>query len=82
MRSTPIQQALAASAPADARAARAGVIQAALRVAEFDLARTEAATLVQSAPSDPEAARSTATRSGRRGCSRKPKINIAAWRSK
>src|SRR5205823_1539222 len=49
------QQALAVAAPANARAARAGVIQAALRVAEFDLARTEAATLLQSAPADPEA---------------------------
>jgi tetratricopeptide (TPR) repeat protein len=50
------KQALAATVPADARAARSGLIQAALRMAEFDLARTEAARLVESAPADPEAA--------------------------
>jgi Flp pilus assembly protein TadD/predicted aspartyl protease len=37
------------------RNARAGVIQSALRVAEFDLARNEAETLVKIAPRDPDA---------------------------
>ena len=37
------------------RSARAGVIQSALRVAEFDLARNEAETLVKIAPRDPDA---------------------------
>jgi predicted aspartyl protease/Flp pilus assembly protein TadD len=41
--------------PDDVRDARAGVVQAALRVAEFDLARTEAQTLVASAPTSPDA---------------------------
>jgi tetratricopeptide (TPR) repeat protein len=47
------QRALTASVPADPREARAGVVQAALRVAEFDLARVEADVLVRSAPLDP-----------------------------
>src|SRR6266851_8344623 len=47
------QRALTASVPADVREARAGLVQAALRVAEFDLARIEADTLVKSAPLDP-----------------------------
>src|SRR5437870_3992625 len=50
------KHALDAAVPADARAARSGLIQAALRIAEFDLARTEAAKLVEAAPTDPEAA--------------------------
>jgi tetratricopeptide (TPR) repeat protein len=37
------------------RSARAGVVQAALRVAEFDTARTEGETLARSAPRDPDA---------------------------
>src|SRR5436189_1365362 len=42
--------------PADeARAARAGVVQAALRVAEFSLARREAETLLKNSPRAPEA---------------------------
>jgi tetratricopeptide (TPR) repeat protein len=47
------QLALTASVPADAREARTGIVQAALRVAEFDLARVEADALVKSAPLDP-----------------------------
>lgn len=39
----------------DVRAARSGVIQSALRVAEFDLARVEAERLVTSSPHAPEA---------------------------
>src|SRR5438552_11284052 len=37
------------------RAARSGIIQAALRVAEFDTARTESDALLKSSPHDPEA---------------------------
>jgi len=40
---------------ATARQARAGLISSALRVADFDLARREADTLVKSAPGDPDA---------------------------
>src|SRR4249920_764173 len=40
------KRALTASVPADARAARSGVVQSALRVAEFATARTEAARLM------------------------------------
>ncbi len=40
---------------ATVRQARAGVISSALRVADFELARREADTLVKAAPSDPEA---------------------------
>jgi tetratricopeptide (TPR) repeat protein len=47
------QLALTASVPADAREARTGIVQAALRVAEFDLAHVEADALVKSAPLDP-----------------------------
>jgi len=50
------QKALTATVPADARATRTGMIQAALRVAEFDIARREALQLVTGAPADPEAA--------------------------
>jgi tetratricopeptide (TPR) repeat protein len=49
------QRALTGPDPADPRAARAGIIQAALRVAEFTIARTEAEALVRSAPLDPNA---------------------------
>jgi tetratricopeptide (TPR) repeat protein len=49
------QRALAIAPPDDVRTARAGVIQAALRVAEFDLARLEAEKLVAAAPKSPEA---------------------------
>jgi tetratricopeptide (TPR) repeat protein len=49
------QKALHASPPSDVRAARAGVVQSALRVAEFATARTEAATLLADSPEDPAA---------------------------
>jgi tetratricopeptide (TPR) repeat protein len=49
------QRALAVAPPDDVRTARAGVVQAALRVAEFDLARAEAEKLVAAAPKSPEA---------------------------
>jgi len=49
------QRALAIVPPDEVRAARSGVIAAALRVAEFDLARTEAEKLVASAPTSPDA---------------------------
>ncbi len=49
------QKAVEASDPSDARAARSGVIMSALRVAEFDLARTQADALLKAAPRDPEA---------------------------
>lgn len=49
------QRSLAVAGPDSMRAARSGVIQAALRVAEFDLARAEAEKLVASAPLSPEA---------------------------
>jgi tetratricopeptide (TPR) repeat protein len=49
------QRALTAAVPADTRAARSGVIQSALRVAEFDVAREEAEALVKAAPLDPTA---------------------------
>jgi tetratricopeptide (TPR) repeat protein len=49
------QNALAAKPPADPRQTRAGLIQAALRVAEFGIARTQAEALVKIAPHDPEA---------------------------
>ena len=48
------QRALAIVPPDQVRAARSGVISAALRVAEFDLARTEAEKLVASAPLSPD----------------------------
>jgi Flp pilus assembly protein TadD len=50
------QAALTATVPADGRATRTGIVQAALRVAEFDIARTHALQLVKVAPADPEAA--------------------------
>ena len=49
------QNALKATDSATLRSARAGVITAALRVAEFDLARHEAETLVKMAPRDASA---------------------------
>ena len=49
------KRALLVAEPADIRAVRAGVIQAALRVAEFDLARGQAEALVKAAPRDPDA---------------------------
>jgi tetratricopeptide (TPR) repeat protein len=49
------QRALAVAGPDDIRAARAGVVQSALRVAEFDLARVEAEKLVLVSPKAPEA---------------------------
>jgi tetratricopeptide (TPR) repeat protein len=50
------ENALRAPVPADSRAARAGVVQAALRVARFDVARAAADDLARVAPLDPEAA--------------------------
>ena len=47
--------ALALAAPDQVRTARSGVIQAALRVAEFDLARIEADKLVAASPKSPDA---------------------------
>src|SRR5260370_2895918 len=44
------QRALTASVPADPREARAGLVQAALRAADFDLAPVQAEPLVNSAP--------------------------------
>ena len=52
---TAYQSALRAAAPLDTKAARAGVVRTALRVAEYDLARREALALLDSAPEDPEA---------------------------
>ncbi|HUR34109.1 MAG TPA: aspartyl protease family protein [Vicinamibacterales bacterium] len=49
------QRALSHVPPDRVRAARSGVIAAALRVAEFDLARSEAEKLVASAPTSPDA---------------------------
>lgn len=49
------RKALPMAPPDDVRAARSGVIQAALRVAEFDLARQEADLLVKSSPESPDA---------------------------
>ena len=48
------QRALAIVPPDQVRTARSGVIQAALRVASFDLARAEAEKLVASAPLSPD----------------------------
>ncbi len=48
------RRALAVAQPDDMRTARAGVVQAALRVAEFDLARAEAEKLVAASPHAPE----------------------------
>jgi tetratricopeptide (TPR) repeat protein len=49
------QRALVIVPPDQVRAARSGVIAAALRIAEFDLARKEAEKLVASAPLSPDA---------------------------
>jgi len=49
------RRALQASAPADPRATRAGMVQAALRIAEFATARTEALALLTASPADPMA---------------------------
>src|SRR6187402_162842 len=49
------RKALTVVAPDDLRAARAGVIQSALRVAEFDLARVQAEALVAASPTSPDA---------------------------
>jgi len=49
------QNALKTSDTLALRGARAGVIQSALRVAEFDLARNEAESLVRMAPHDADA---------------------------
>src|SRR5437870_5222446 len=49
------RRALAVAGADDAREARTGVVQSALRVAEFDLAKSEAETLVAAAPQSPDA---------------------------
>ena len=49
------RKALHASAPADPRATRTGLVQAALRIAEFGTARTEAFALLSGSPTDPVA---------------------------
>ena len=49
------RKAVAVVGPDDIRAARSGLIQAALRVAEFDLARVEAEKLAASSPTSPDA---------------------------
>ena len=49
------QRSLKAPVPGDARAAHAGILQSALRVADFSLARTEAEALVKASPLDPSA---------------------------
>jgi tetratricopeptide (TPR) repeat protein len=49
------QKALKAAGPDDVRLARSGVIQSALRIAEFDIARMEAEKLVAAAPTSPDA---------------------------
>jgi predicted aspartyl protease/Flp pilus assembly protein TadD len=49
------QRAVSASGPDDVRRPRAGLIVSALRVAEFDLARTHAEAQVKAAPRDAEA---------------------------
>jgi tetratricopeptide (TPR) repeat protein len=49
------QRALAVASADEMRAARSGVVQSALRVAEFDLARIEAEKLVAASPKSPEA---------------------------
>ncbi|HTK28518.1 MAG TPA: aspartyl protease family protein [Vicinamibacterales bacterium] len=49
------QRALKIADPNAMRDARAGVVQSALRVAEFNLARTEAATLAEAHPRDADA---------------------------
>ncbi len=47
------RKALSATVPADPREARAGIVQSALRVAEFGTAKVEAEALVKAAPLDP-----------------------------
>lgn len=49
------QKALKSTAPVDTRAARSGVVQSALRIAEFATARTHGATLIAESPADPSA---------------------------
>lgn len=49
------QRALAVAGPDQIRTARAGVVNYALRIAEFDLARSEAEKLMKSSPRSPEA---------------------------
>ena len=72
------RRALLAVPPDDQRAARAGVVQSALRVAEFDLARVEADALVKSAPQATRGdRRSMPMRCGRPVCSRRPRSSTA-----
>jgi tetratricopeptide (TPR) repeat protein len=49
------RRALTAAGPDETREARIGVVQSALRVAEFDLAKSEAETLVAASPQSPDA---------------------------
>jgi tetratricopeptide (TPR) repeat protein len=49
------RRALAAAGIDEVREARTGVVQSALRVAEFDLAKSEAETLVAASPQSPDA---------------------------
>jgi tetratricopeptide (TPR) repeat protein len=49
------QRAMTIARPDDMRVVRSGLVQAALRVAEFDLARSEAEKLVAASPKSPEA---------------------------
>ena len=49
------QRAMPGASADDQRAVRSGIVQAALRVAEFDLARTEAEKLVAASPKSPDA---------------------------
>ncbi len=47
------RKALKSAGPVNIRAARSGVIQSALRIADFPVARIEAATLLEESPEDP-----------------------------
>jgi hypothetical protein len=66
-------RALHAAQPANPRVARAGIIQAALRVAEFDVARTESEALIKSSPQDPNAMALNGDAMWRRACSTRPR---------
>src|SRR5262249_29192298 len=62
------QKAAAANDPGALYRARVGVVQSALRVAEFALARTEAEHLITSAPRDTQALTLSGDSLWRRGC--------------
>ena len=82
--SRPFSSALKSPDPPMLRAARAGVIQSALRVAEFDLGARRGREARQGrAARRRGASRCTATRCGRPGCSRRPRRDTATrWRSR